>query len=175
MRDRSYRKIYEDFHNIKIPKGWHIHHIDGDRNNNDISNLEMLKPDDHAKKHGYINNWIMAQEKASKLAIEKLKTPEIRNKMRTSMLNSEAHKKAIANRSSNVQWKKNVSEACRSTAKNRTNDPWNKGKVGVQKLNDETKKLMSQQKTGRKWYTDGERSYFVRPENAEPHYVLGRK
>ena len=34
-----------------IPKGYQIHHIDGDKSHNDISNLEALSPKDHATKH----------------------------------------------------------------------------------------------------------------------------
>ena len=175
MRDRIYRKIYEEYHKIKIPKGWHIHHIDGNCGNNDISNLEMLSPDEHAKKHGHISNWIMSQKKANDLAIQKLKTPEMRNKMRQSMLDSEAHKAFLERRKNDEDWKKNVSEAARNTAKNRTNDPWNKGIVGIVKASEKTKKLMTGQRLGRKWYNDGINTYFVHPENAQPHYKLGRK
>lgn len=35
----------------EIPKGMHVHHIDGNRSNNDITNLQMLKPSDHMKFH----------------------------------------------------------------------------------------------------------------------------
>jgi hypothetical protein len=47
----NYRKIYERFHGIKIPKGMHIHHIDGNKNNNDISNLQMVTPEEHCRIH----------------------------------------------------------------------------------------------------------------------------
>lgn len=175
MRNRIYRKIYEEHHEIKIPKGYHIHHIDGDRNNNNPSNLEMLTPDEHAQKHGYLNNWIMAQERAQNMAIEKLKTPEMRQKMSESMKNSDVHKKAIQNRSNNDAWRKNVSEAAKTTAKNRTNDPWNKGKKGLQIVSEETRKILKEQRTGRKWYNDDFKTYFIRPEDAQPHYKPGRK
>lgn len=45
-----HRMVYEDA-NGPIPKGMHIHHIDGDEGNNDISNLEMLTPSDHINEH----------------------------------------------------------------------------------------------------------------------------
>lgn len=35
-----------------IPKGHHVHHIDGDRGNNDPENLELLPPGVHASRHG---------------------------------------------------------------------------------------------------------------------------
>lgn len=180
MRDRkNYRKIFEDHHQVKIPKGWHIHHIDGNRHNNEITNLEMLSPDEHAQKHGYISNWVMAQDRASKMAIEKLKTPEMRKKMRESMINSDAHKAFIESRSQNEVWRKNVSESARRNAKNRI-VPESSRQSMIDKLTgrtarEETKKLMSEQRTGRKWHTDGEKSYFIHPTEAQPHYRLGRK
>lgn len=36
----------------KIPDGYHIHHIDGNKDNNDIANLKLLTPSEHAKEHG---------------------------------------------------------------------------------------------------------------------------
>lgn len=35
----------------KIKKGHHVHHIDGNKNNNCIDNLELLTPSEHSKKH----------------------------------------------------------------------------------------------------------------------------
>jgi len=35
----------------EIPKGMHIHHIDGNKDNNDISNLQMLSGSDHLLLH----------------------------------------------------------------------------------------------------------------------------
>jgi len=166
-----HRKIYEQNYG-KIPNGWHIHHKDHNHENNDPSNLEALSPDDHAKKHGYLNNFIMAQSTAVERAITKLRQPEIREKMKSSMKSSVKHKEAIEKRSQNTEWYENVSRACRETAKNRTNPVWNKGKAGLQKHDGETKKLMSKQRLGRKWYNDGKNEYF----SHEPHkdWNLGR-
>ena len=49
-KKRLHRVIYEDNYG-PIPKGWHIHHKDGDTLNNDISNLEAKKGSDHIKEH----------------------------------------------------------------------------------------------------------------------------
>jgi len=46
----NYRKIYEE-HNGPIPKGFHIHHIDGNSDNNDPSNLICLSPQEHYDIH----------------------------------------------------------------------------------------------------------------------------
>jgi hypothetical protein len=56
VRGKSYRKqehiwVYENYHGVIIPKGYEIHHIDRVRNNNNISNLELLSRGDHKKVH----------------------------------------------------------------------------------------------------------------------------
>ena len=44
---RIHRLVYEAFVG-DIPKGFHIHHKDGNRQNNRIDNLELLHPAEHA-------------------------------------------------------------------------------------------------------------------------------
>ena len=46
----AYRKIWEQHHG-PIPKGKHIHHIDGDKTNNDISNLICISREMHREIH----------------------------------------------------------------------------------------------------------------------------
>lgn len=48
-----HRYVWE-FYNCKIPKGYHVHHIDGDKSNNDISNLQLMKGTEHWELHGKI-------------------------------------------------------------------------------------------------------------------------
>lgn len=38
-------------HNGSIPKGWHVHHKDGDKLNNAIDNLELIDPITHRRLH----------------------------------------------------------------------------------------------------------------------------
>lgn len=47
----DYRKIYEERCHITIPDDYEIHHIDFDRNNNDIRNLVMLPKELHQQYH----------------------------------------------------------------------------------------------------------------------------
>lgn len=47
---RLHRDVWE-FHNGPIPEGMHIHHIDGDTSNNDISNLECITRNAHWDEH----------------------------------------------------------------------------------------------------------------------------
>ena len=46
-----HRYVWE-FYNCKIPKGYHVHHIDGNKANNDISNLQLIKGTEHWELHG---------------------------------------------------------------------------------------------------------------------------
>lgn len=43
-----HRKIYEDIYG-PIPKGYHIHHKDGNTENNSPDNLQALSPSEHSK------------------------------------------------------------------------------------------------------------------------------
>jgi hypothetical protein len=49
------KKMHRDvwsFYNGEIPKGHHIHHIDGDVTNNDISNLQLMEASAHLRMEG---------------------------------------------------------------------------------------------------------------------------
>ena len=47
---RLHRAVWE-FHNGEIPSGFAVHHIDGDRANNQIDNLALMPMADHAAHH----------------------------------------------------------------------------------------------------------------------------
>jgi hypothetical protein len=49
-KNKEYRKIYEK-HFGKIPKGMHIHHVDGNPENNNIDNLVCITPEEHSIIH----------------------------------------------------------------------------------------------------------------------------
>ena len=51
IRKRIHRYVWE-YYNGEIPDGYQIHHKDGDKSNNSIENLELLKKSDHCKLHG---------------------------------------------------------------------------------------------------------------------------
>jgi hypothetical protein len=59
-------------------------------------------------------------------------SPERNEKMRQSMINSEKHKEGIKKRSQNKEWREGQVERAKHATKVRTNEPWNKGKKGVQ-------------------------------------------
>lgn len=47
---RLHRAVWK-YHNGTIPKGYHVHHKDGNRNNNDISNLVLMQGSAHLSEH----------------------------------------------------------------------------------------------------------------------------
>lgn len=48
----TYVHRYEwETHRGSIPEGFHVHHIDGDRLNNSLDNLELITESDHHKYH----------------------------------------------------------------------------------------------------------------------------
>lgn len=49
-RQSLHRDIYRDHHG-PIPDGWHVHHIDGNTENNDPANLEVVDKRAHAAHH----------------------------------------------------------------------------------------------------------------------------
>ena len=48
--DKMHRMVYE-YYNGKIPSGYVIHHIDENKLNNDISNLQLISDSDHRRLH----------------------------------------------------------------------------------------------------------------------------
>lgn len=50
-RSLLHRVIYEEYHNVILTNKDVIHHIDGNKENNDVSNLELTNNSEHAKLH----------------------------------------------------------------------------------------------------------------------------
>ena len=63
MRDtnklKNYREKYKRHYNIDFGRDFVVHHIDENRENNDISNLLLLPRDLHSKYHTYKSQYMM--------------------------------------------------------------------------------------------------------------------
>lgn len=104
-----------------IPKGMDIHHKDGDKDNNEIENLEMLSRSDHLKRHWQEGRFDLEQRRIQLTEARKwLSTPEGRKKQsesskkawekrKTIIVNCiECHKEVITTQ----PWTKFCSDAC---------------------------------------------------------------
>lgn len=65
-----HQAIYETYYNCKVPKGYVIHHIDGNPLNNSLSNLKLLSDAEHKRMHRILDN-------AIKYAYESIRKPII--------------------------------------------------------------------------------------------------
>jgi predicted nucleic acid-binding Zn ribbon protein len=70
-RKRLHRYVWEKY-NGEIPKGYAVHHKDNNKGNNDISNLELIKKEQHAHLHGtiYVTNEL--NDKKRRNTLEKM-------------------------------------------------------------------------------------------------------
>lgn len=50
-----HRAVWE-YYNGKIPEGWQVHHVDGDIDNNEISNLRCMPAREHLSQHAEKNS-----------------------------------------------------------------------------------------------------------------------
>lgn len=58
---KDYRKKYKRYYGIDFGKEYAIHHIDGDRSNNDINNLLLLPSELHSRYH-FLKKCVEGQE-----------------------------------------------------------------------------------------------------------------
>jgi uncharacterized CHY-type Zn-finger protein len=99
------KKMHRDvwsFYNGEIPKGHHIHHIDGDVTNNDISNLQLMEASKHLsmeakKRHKENPEWSKQfHAKGIEMAKEWHKSPEGREWHKQHGIQAYAKRKPIS-------------------------------------------------------------------------------
>lgn len=74
MKDASklkdYRKKYKRHYGIEFGKDYDIHHLDFDRNNNDISNLLLLPAELHKRYHYYLQALDLRDWKSGEIVLK---------------------------------------------------------------------------------------------------------
>ena len=68
---REHVKIMQDFLNRPLQKGEVVHHIDGDKKNNDISNLDLCSVQEHNNAHAKIEQLVFELLKQGKAGYDK--------------------------------------------------------------------------------------------------------
>lgn len=200
FNDSKYTKWYINICSKKYEGITEEHHIIPKSlgGSNDPSNLVKLSPKAH-----FICHWLLTKMITDKKSKEKmyyafnfmlLKPKDLKEKRYypCSRVYDIAKKYMQGHNPNNHEGvRKKISDARKRAWKNPTQamvdgiekmriskigkEPSNKGQKGIFKASEETKKMLSEQRTGRKWFTDGEKSYFIHPENAKCEYKLGRK
>lgn len=82
---KLHRLIFEEFYG-EIPKGFHVHHKDGNKLNNCILNLQLLRKDDHNSHHK--KNIVLSENHKSEISKSSSKT-----KNKTGFYRVQKHKK----------------------------------------------------------------------------------
>jgi hypothetical protein len=108
-RHRLHIVVWEHF-NGAIPKGYHVHHKDGNTHNNTIANLELVESSTHLSKHVRAN---MQDEEYSRRARENMhKAMECAKKWHASEEGREWHREHGKQVAANLQPIKRVCEWC---------------------------------------------------------------
>jgi len=72
-----HRAVYRDCVGA-IPEGYHVHHLDHDKENNDSSNLQCISASNHSEHHAKTNCWVGSEGNKMQLIEAGKKAAEIR-------------------------------------------------------------------------------------------------
>jgi hypothetical protein len=139
MRKRDYRKIYEEHHG-EIPidsqgRSYDIHHIDGDYNNNDISNLIAVSIEEHYKIHRDQKDWGAAWAVAKRLNITPEEKSEITRNMNLARSKNGTHWSQVASKNGthhfkNLEWQRKMTAIQISKGTHASQQTWTCEKCG---------------------------------------------
>lgn len=97
-----------------ISDGYHIHHIDGDKGNNDISNLQAIKGEEHLTEHAQTANTELAKKNLGEYARPKACA------WHKSQAGREAHRKQYENSNLQKAMREKVTLVCQVCGKEYT-------------------------------------------------------
>ena len=139
MRKRDYRKIYED-HFGEIPRdsqgrSYDIHHIDGDYNNNDISNLIAVSIEEHYKIHKEQGDWGAVFALSKRLNISQKEKSEIARNSNLARAKAGTHPSQISSRNGthlfqNPEWQRKMMDNQLSNGTHSAYQNWTCEKCG---------------------------------------------
>lgn len=70
FRKKLHRLIYEDYHKVTLLSTTDIHHIDGNKLNNNIENLEAISHGEHSRRHMCEYNPMLGENHSEKSMIK---------------------------------------------------------------------------------------------------------
>lgn len=100
MRYKKHRTIWENHWGQKIPAGHHIHHIDGNKLNNDISNLLCVSILEHAMIH-----YLQGDVQAYNILALQIRRP-------SKKLTLDERKKISESKKGSTPWNKGLTNTC---------------------------------------------------------------
>lgn len=133
----KHRLIYSKSYNISLSKmkGFDVHHIDGNHNNNNPKNLKLLTPKEHSKIHN--NNYVLWARKGSKLGnaafIKRLKEKgPTKKELNYRKIRIQKCKKGLHNVPHKKETKLLISKKKKELLKDKTKHPlWGKTKYKI--------------------------------------------
>lgn len=144
---KIYRKIYEQ-HYGPIPKGYEIHHLDGNRQNNSIVNLVCVSIVEHYNIHYNQGDWGACRKILKRMNLteeEKSKLSSEYSKNYWSTLSEEQYKTVCKNISKGLSGKPKTGKAAKGHIKN---EEWRK------KISESNKKA-NVDRSGYIWWNNG--------------------
>ena len=91
----KHRKVWEDVHGSKIPKGYAVHHIDKNTSNNNPNNLEIIPRGKHQSDH--VKERLKDPEKMKELLLNLNKAQEKAKEWHRSKKGKKWHKEQYKN------------------------------------------------------------------------------
>ncbi len=159
----NYRKIYEQYYG-KIPKdvngrSYQIHHIDGDRSNNNINNLKCVSITEHYDIHYKQQDWGACYLLGRKMKIPSNELSELARQQQKKRV-----KLGIHNQLGGKYQKERVENGTHNwLAENRTHEVWNKGKT----KETDPRVLKNAENRSKVRYTEETKKAFMKPKSEE--------
>lgn len=200
----SYRRIWEEYNNQTIPKGYHIHHIDGNHSNNSPDNLMCMSPADHHAIHVSQGDmqmcsgkWVSGAAEAGRLGGSKNKgrvlSPEKQANITAGLVESYVRRggsplrgrrlsedhirkisKAVAGENNPMHGRTHTNESIQKMKDNLPDRNGENNGMFGKSHSKESRNKMSKSKVGKRWITDGVSDKFSLEDEIPEGWKIGR-